>query len=166
VSDAFVVKNRAEIARAITLMEQAGEGFRVPLLRAAYDGTLSIVGLSGACRVGGEYLALPRPTVVLIGDDHAAATGPARWSQARQLLRWANFAMLHAAGGEAQHYADAVAATVVFRRTLIVEMELRHHAEWLALAMHETPRLKVLSITPRAGGQHPVAGAPAGTVLQ
>ena len=55
------------------------------------------------------------------------------------------------AGGEPQHCAEAVAATVALGRFLFIETSFAFGAAWAALL----PRKLVLRIVPREG-QHPI----------
>lgn len=163
--DAIRITRRADIQRAIVMLDQAGEGFRTPLMRAAADGLLSIVGARSGLVIPSRFLKLERPTVVILTDDCPEATGPGRWPQIRKLLRWSNVAILHATGGQAEHYAMTAASALVMRRVLLVEMQQQHHAEWLALADSYAPRLKTLSLIPPPGDTHPRPAAPKGEVV-
>jgi len=163
--DTIEIRRRADIAEAIARMIQAGEGFRVPLVRAAAEGALSLVATQGGKPIPARYLKLTRPTVVVLADDHPDAAGPGRWPQARKLLRWANVTILHATGGSAEHYAMIAASTVVMRKVLLIEMQQCHHAAWCALAEQHRPRLKILSLVPPPGDCHPHCGAPAGEAV-
>ncbi len=144
--DTVSLTSRTAIAETIVRMEAAGEGFRTPLFRAAATGRLAVATAIGGAPVLARLLKQGRPTVVVLADDHPDAIGPEAWPQARKLLRWAS-------------------AAVASRRLLLVEMELRHMQAWGRLAERELPRLKLLRIEP-INGQHPVPGAPAGTVIQ
>ncbi len=157
--------SRAAIAETIVRMEAAGEGFRTPLFRAAAAGKLAVATAIGGTPVVSRLLKQPRPTVVVVADDHPAATGPGGWPQARRLLRWANAVVVHAAGGRAEDYAEIAEATIHFRRLLLIEIEYRHMQAWGALIERELSRIAVLRIVPREG-QHPTGGAPAGAVIQ
>lgn len=148
-------KSDAEIAAAIVRSEQAGCAYRTPLLRANLYRAISLAIVSGGRRVPQHFLNHERPCVVLLTDDTPDATGPGRWKQAADFIRWARVAIFHAAEGQADQYSTAVAGALITRRFLIVEMESRHHAEWLALATRVAPRLPVLNIVPPPGKSHP-----------
>lgn len=163
--DTPTVGSRAAMDAAIARLLQTDEAFRVPLLRAARDGALGFTQAEGGRAVPARFLKLGRPCLVILADDHPAATGPDAWPQARKLLRWARAAVFHAAGGRAEDYAMIAAATVAYGRLLLVEMEYRQMQAWGRLAERELPRLNLLRIEPK-NGQHPIQGAPAGTVLQ
>lgn len=159
------VTQRAQIDQAIAMLVQAGEGYRIPLMRAAAEGYLSIVAARAGTLIPARELKRPRPTVVLLTDDTPDATGPGRWPQAQRLIRWSNAIILHATGGNAEHYAMIAASTVLLRRVLVVEMQHRHHAAWRRLVEARTPQVPVLSIVPPPGDQHPRGGAPEGECL-
>lgn len=153
------------LAEMIARAEQLGEGWRLPVLRAAYQGLVNFSIAQGGTPFPARFFDLTRPTIAIITDDHPGATGPSAWPQARRLFRWANVAILHAAGGLAEHSVIAVEAALVVNRVALVEMEMRHHEAWLHLAMREAPRLHILNIVPR-DGQHPTKGASAGETVQ
>jgi hypothetical protein len=157
--------NKRVLAEMIARAEPMGEGWRLPVLRAAYQGIINFSISQGGTPFPSRFFALTRPTIAIITDDHPGATGPGAWPQARHLFRWANVAILHAAGGKAEHSVIAVEAAVALNRVVQVEMELRHHAAWLALAMRERPRLRILNVLPTQG-VHPLPGVPAGEAIQ
>lgn len=64
--------------------------------------------------------------MVVLADDHPAATGPDAWPRARELLRRAHAAVFHAAGGRAGDGAMIAAATATSGRMLPAEMEMEH----------------------------------------
>ncbi len=122
--------SRAAISQTIVRLEAAGEGFRIPLFRAANAGALAVATAVDGAPVLSRILKLPRPTVVILSDDHPAATGPDGWPQARRLLRWSNAVVVHAAGGRAEDYAVIAEAAIHFRRLLLIEIEFRHMQAW------------------------------------
>ena len=152
------------IADHIVRVEQAGEGFRTPLLRAAAAGQLGFAMAVNGEPVLARILKRHSPTVVLLADDQPGATGPDGWRQARKLMRWAHSAVFHAAGGEAAHYQLFAEAALTCRRLLVVEMQIRHMPAWARLVERELPRLNLLRIVPQEG-QHPIQGAPTGAVV-
>jgi hypothetical protein len=156
----------AQIAELILRLEQAGEGYRVPLIGTAMTGQIALTAASNGEPVQAPFLKQAHPTAILLLDDHPDATGPKRWKQIRRLLRWSNSVMLHATGGQRQHYAMAVGFTILTKRLLLVEMRHEHHAEWHALAMEYAPRTTVFSILPTPGQTHPREVVPEGTVIQ
>lgn len=153
------------LAEMIARAEQLGEGWRLPILRAAYQGLINFSIAQGGTPFPARFFKLTRPTIAILTDDHPDATGPSAWPQARRLFRWANAAILHATGGRTEHSVIAVEAALAVNRVALVEMEMRHHAAWLRLAMREAPRLRILNIVP-PDGQHPVQGVPAGETVQ
>ena len=160
------VSNRDVISETIVRLQQAGEGFRTPLLRAARDGALNLVMVAGGEPVPARALAFQRPTVLLLADDHPDATGPDRWKQAAVLLRWARSGMFHATGGQELHYLGATVAAVGTGRLLLVEMRSEHHRAWFDLTRRVAPKLQLLNLLPVNGGVHPIAGPPAGAAVQ
>ncbi|RZA29021.1 MAG: hypothetical protein EOP02_05700 [Proteobacteria bacterium] len=165
-SNGISVSNCDVISETIVRLQQAGEGFRTPLLRAARDGVVNLVMAHGGQRISSRALKFQRPTVILLLDDLPTATGPDGWPQAAKLLRWARRGMFHATGGQELHYLGATVAAVGSGRLLLVEMRSEHHATWYDLAKRVAPKLQVLNLLPPNGGVHPVEGPPAGVVVQ
>lgn len=162
--NALCISSRDRMNETIGRLPALGEGWRVPLFRAARDGHLALIIAGQGQHVDKRLLAdRRRPQLVILADDHPAAVGPDGWPQARKLMRWSAGVLLHASGGEARWSALAVYLTGQAGRMLMVECELRHHAAWLALAKAQGRRH--LSILP-TNGVHPIAGAPAGEVVQ
>jgi hypothetical protein len=81
--------NRDVIDDVIVRTQQAGEEFRLPLLRAAGDARLNLAMVPGGERVSKAALHFRQPTIIVLLDDFPAATGPDRWPQIWKLLRWA-----------------------------------------------------------------------------
>jgi hypothetical protein len=158
--------SEAQIAEAMLRLEQTGGGFRIPLIGTAMTGQIALTAAANGDPVQAPFLKQVRPTAILLLDDHPQSTGPKRWKQIRRLLRWSNSVMLHATGGQRQHYEMAVGFTILTKRLLLVEMRHEHHAEWHALAMEYAPRTTVFSILPTPGQTHPREVVPEGTVIQ
>jgi hypothetical protein len=154
------------IADILLRVEQAGEGFRLPLLYAAISGAIVTAAAAHGEAVEAKFLKVPRPTVVLLTDDCPEATGPKRWKQIRRLMRWSKVIYLHATGGKPEHYEMALGFAILTKRVLLIEMQHRHHAEWLTLARGYEPQATVFSVIPPPGQTHPSMTVPAGTVVQ
>lgn len=158
--------NRRVLADMIGRARQMGEGWRIPVLQAAYQGLVNLYTVQGGAPVPSRLFKLQHPTIVIVADDIPEATGPGRWPQARKILRWANGVILHGTGGAAQHSVIAVEMALALGRVVQIEMEARQHEAWLALALPHRPRLALLNIMPPPGGQHPTQGAPRGETVQ
>ena len=144
---------RGEVADVITRLHHAAPHV-VPLLRAV------AAGVHVACVPRGvpfprELAALEKPCIVVIGDDDGLATGPAGYPAAKRLGYWARRAMVHGAGGEAEHYELAVEAAALYGRVLIVETGSARISEWRR-CLGDGRRVPLLVIVPRYG-VHPVA---------
>ena len=106
------------------------------------------------------------PLALILCDDADVSHGPARFPQARKLLRWARSIQLHAAG-RPEHYALAADATMLCGRLVVVECARGgREAEWLALIKAAAPRTPRLHITLAAGGAHPTHAVPSGATVQ
>ncbi len=74
-----------------------------------------------------------RPTVVLLGDDPGAPGGmggPEAWQCAAKLSRWARAVLVHAAGGQPEHYAEATRAALCVGRVAMIESTMTHARAW------------------------------------
>lgn len=153
--DPLTIKSRQQMAEIAVRLTQAGAGFYAPMIRAAMAGDLrfAIVPPSGQIplRLLEEDVADRRPLVVILSADGNDAAGPDAFPQARRMLRWARALMIHAAGGQPEHYAAAVCASIALRRFLLVETDTAHEAEWCALAARLAPHTPMLRITTRPG---------------
>ena len=164
------IKTRAQMAEAIRRFEQAGDTWHLPLLRAAMAGALRFTILPPGMRTPLRILDMqrdPRPLVVVLGGDAGGPATPDAFPQARRLMRWAAFVMLHGAGGQAWHYAVAVEAAAVLRRVLLIETTGAALPAWVALkteVARSTPGLGVM--VPPGEPAHPREAPPPGAVLQ
>ena len=159
---------RGQMATAAVQLRQAGDDHHGPLFQAAMRGELRFAIILPDGRfpkhlLGGDRL----PCALLLSDDADVSFGPARFPQARKLFRWARRIILHAAGGEPEHYAIAVEATVACGRLVLVECASgEREAGWLGLIKAVAPRTPLLRITPKGGGAHPTFMVPAGVTRQ
>jgi hypothetical protein len=154
------VDDLADLARTITLTEQAGSIGTAHLMRALASGRIALLPLlpkeSSSKFKAWTRLTKHRPAVALIGDDDGFDRGPVGWAQARRAVAWARSVMLHGAGAELFHYEAAIMAAELFHRTLIVECGTATLPAWIDLvkAAHHAPR--TLIIQPH-DGVHPLA---------
>ena len=162
---AVELREPAAISALIAASSVAGEAFRAPLLRAAAAGDLAVAAAAYGTPIPARILKQRHPTVALLTDDHPGATGPAAWPQARKLARWAAWIVLHATGGQPEHYALIAAAAVRVGQVLVVECQQRHLAAWQEVVQQERKLRHLLCIMPPPGGQHPVSPAQAGEVV-
>lgn len=109
----------------------------LPLLAATYNDQLSLVcaGRGGAAV---PLKALDRarmPAIVLVGDDVADGfdVGPSGWPGAKRIMRWARAAIIHASGGQREHYAQFVELTLLHRKLLVIETGTSRACDWLKL---------------------------------
>jgi hypothetical protein len=128
--------------------------FFTPLLSPAGCDAIDVVAMCATTA------ALPRqikhsrrPTVVLVGDDPGTMDGiggPDAWRCTSKLARWVHGVLIHAAGGEPEHYAEAVRMARAMGRVAFIETTSLHAPAW-------TARLgckRTLLILPRDGA-HP-----------
>lgn len=164
------IQTPAQMAEYLRRMEQAGDTWHTPLIRAAMAGTLRFVILSDGARVPLSILDMQRnavPLVVIVGGDAGGPATPDAFPQARRLMRWAGFVMLHATGGDAWHYAIATEAALRVRRVLIVETTGAALSAWVALKAEVASRTPSLGFkVPPGMPTHPHEAPPPGAPLQ
>lgn len=164
------LKTRAQMADAIMRLTQAGQPHHVPLLRAAMAGDLRVCFVAAGQRMPLRLLDMVRdrrPLVVVLADDGLHPAGPAGYPQARRLMGWAASIVIHAAAGEAWHYAAVAEATRLCGRVLLVETCTAHQGAWVALKAAVAPRCAGLVLKVAEGKPaHPCMTAPAGVVVQ
>jgi hypothetical protein len=164
------IKTRAQMAEALHRFEQAGDTWHAPLIRAAMAGTIRFAILAPGARVQLRILSMrhdPRPLVMVVGGDTGGPATPDAFPQARRLIRWARFVVLHGAGGEPGHYRSAVEAAQRLQRVLIVETTGAALPTWVALKREvagETPGLIVMVAPGKPA--HPREAPPLGVPLQ
>lgn len=149
----------ADIPEAIAKMRIAGAGHRVPLLQALHSGEIGLLELqrSGSTGLFKRWAAaVCRPAIALVGDDvgDGGDTGPGGWSCAPRLARWARRAIIHASGGEPDHYRAAVATARECDRLAFVECGTARLAGWCTL--FDRFGVPVLIVQPPARQEHPV----------
>ncbi|MBP0493056.1 hypothetical protein [Roseomonas indoligenes] len=152
--------NVEKIDQIISMLDALGEGYRIPLLRAARNKELGLLLATYGEPIRSRYLKLPGPTVIVLHGDHPEDNGPASWPQARKLVDWAVSAVIHATGGQAEHYALVATMAPLHGRILLIETGFHHHPAWLELISKRRPRLPVLNIVPPPGHQHPAPSSP------
>ena len=144
-----------EMDRAVGVMATVAP-WALPLLSACREGLLALACMSRGQDAPRRLLeGARRPTCTWLQDDDEVSTGPSGFPSAKWLCtRWARMALVHGAGGEREHYAGAVIATLTHGRVLFIETDSRHADEWCDLLGNGT-RIPVLKIIPPDGRQHP-----------
>ncbi len=153
----FALKSRVELERACTALT-AMQAPALPVMRAAADGLIAAVYVAD-CRAKWperELAKFRRPVLMVIGDDNEPerlSTPPSGWRCARMLRAWAKSAIVHGAGGEADHYRLAVLMALTAERAVLVETSSACAVPWAEFLF---PTVPTLLIVPRSG-PHPVA---------
>jgi hypothetical protein len=164
-----IINDPAAIADHIVRSEAAGYGHAAPLLRAAAAGQLAAAFALPGCRLPLRVLDAGRwrgPVVAVLAGDVQPSAGPGDFPQARRLLAWSRWTMLHGTGGEPWHYAAVVEAALRFRRVLLVECASATLPAWKALRADVAPDTPGLVIQPPPAGLHPHHAPPPGMVFQ
>ncbi len=151
------VSTQDQFARIIAHLSQTQYAFKVPLYRAAQMGVIS---LCEVVRDGTPPLKrldrTGRASVVLIGDDDYASTGPTGWVATRKLLYWASAALVHGTGGTADDYSRAVVMAIQWGRVLLVETSSEHLMGWAGVVQNAPHQIAAVFKRPTAPGVHPL----------
>lgn len=130
----MIFSRRADIERACAWLV-AAQAPQLPLYRAVADRRIGLLTLHDARNrwPAADLARNNRPLVVLIGDDPGPglpSLGPLKWKAAERLRRWCRAVVVHAAGGEPQHYAAAVRTAERAGRVGLIETSTDHAAAW------------------------------------
>jgi hypothetical protein len=137
----FYFSDPRDVSALMAAQDAAGFGFRNVLYRGALAGEYRLTELLPHSRIPLKLLRPGNPpTVVVVGDDAGLSAGPHDFPQARRLLAWAQRCMIHATGGEEQHYRLVADAARGARRVLLVETFTAAEPAWLALVEDEQAR--------------------------
>jgi hypothetical protein len=146
------LRTRAELDRLAAAYATLAP-HRLPLVRAARDGLINLIEPNRRAAIPAGLLnERRRPTVILIGDDDHASTGPAGWACARRLRYWGRAAMIHAAGASREDYEVIVIGAALHQRTLMIEAATTNQAEWTEFFR---PHMGCVVITCPPGEAHP-----------
>ena len=158
----FIINAWSDVPVGIVKAEQCGAIGLAECLRSLDSGRnalLSVVPeMPSATFKQFAAVTRHRPAVVLIGDDDGLDRGPFGWAVSRRAIKWAASILLHAAGGEREHYQGAIDTAQVVHRVLIVEASRATVGAWTDMIQSASHRPAVLTILPR-GGVHPVSPA-------
>ena len=131
---------------------------QLPLCRAVAARRVRLITHIRGTLIRPSLLRVRVPTVVIVGDDDDASSGPMGWRQAGLLLDWAGNAILHGAGAEAEHYELAVALAPFGH--LLVETSTAFLDAWMDCARRT--RTPSIAIRAPAGLPHPKPGKAGG----
>jgi len=124
----------ASLARTIRGNLPASHQFVRTLSAPAEGDVIDLVGIADPAAPWPRMMKHPRrPTVALIGDDPGAPGGmggPQAWRCATKLSRWAHAVIVHAAGGQPEHYAEATRAALCVGRVAMIETTMTHARAW------------------------------------
>ena len=157
----FTISTPADLLRAIDAYTQAGAPHRAVFLRALWQGRIAHWEPQrvGSCGKAKLFLRQVRkPALVVIGDDDGISSGPAGWSVAPRLLRWARQVVVHGSGAVVAEYDAMVTAAEMTGRLLLIETSSRCLPAWVEAANRWAPTAVKLAVRVRSG-EHPVVGA-------
>lgn len=145
--------SREKLAEAAMRADQAQQPGVAALMREVMRGDLALVSITDRAATIDldEVRQKCRPTVLVVGDDDHASTGPAGWKCADAVAGWAASAVIHGAGATADTYIEAVAGARVTGACALIETDAAHATEWTRRFAGK-PTLLIL---PR-NGAHPV----------
>jgi hypothetical protein len=145
----------ASVAREIRNSLASTHGFINPLAVPAEADIIDLVAIADPSTPWPKRIKLlRRPTVLMLGDDPGSPDGmggPDAWRCLPQLKRWVRGVIVHGAGGQPEHYAEAVRAARRLGRVAMIESTSKHAVAWARSI--GCPR--TLLILPR-GGLHPL----------
>ena len=151
----------ADADELITRLHQRGHPWYVPVVRAVAGGRIDLIEPQRTTsrqelrRTLRRAATAGRPTIVLIGDDDYATTGPSGWPGVASLLRWAALTVVHGSGGTAEDYQWFVELAEARTRLLLIETTSEAAPMWAAAAPAGSP-MRVWVLLP-TDGPHPVA---------
>jgi hypothetical protein len=152
----YHVSKKADLA-AICDRLAALNAAPLPLFAAAAARRIALLTITApsAKWPAATLASLTRPTIILLGDDPdigaGSAAGPMGWKIAERLRRWTRGAIVHGAGGEPDHYREAVRGAEQLGRFVFVETSGDRAREWARFI--NCPRTLVILPT---DGAHPV----------
>jgi hypothetical protein len=147
----------AMTARAIA----AGYGFVGEITNAVRQGRVNALFVQPSAPAPMARLKRSqRPTIVVVGDDPGTdGFGPDGWVATKKLLRWTDYAVLHAAGGSVETYRKIVTLTVHWRRLLLIESSTAREAEWARALLNARPKPVPFLAILATDGAHPTREA-------
>jgi hypothetical protein len=151
------IADAADLDRLIAAFTVEGFPHRAELVRAVRRHEINLVELQRESPTPTKVLESSRlPTIVLIGDDDPASTGPTGWTGFRRLEYWARAGFVHATGATVASYDFAVQLTVRCGRLVLIETASQYADEWTEALMRR--RIRTMKMIPPPGQQHPIAG--------
>jgi len=152
----LMLTSRSDLERLCDLAGRMGL-VQLPLFRAAADGVLALVRVEDVSTPWPEWLIernQHRPICFMVGADPGFGhpdPAPAAWACALRLRDWCHAAIVHGAVGNAAHYRDAAASTLILRQLAFIETTSARAADWYAFL--RCPRTLVIVPTT---GVHPL----------
>lgn len=149
---------RPEQMREIVARAAAAKAHQLPAFAAAAGGVISLTMIQNAGTPAPSHLSdFSRPHLVIIGDDPAegcdTSLGPDAWACMRRLRYFQpRFSVVHATGGEVQHYRRAVEGTLLYGRALMIECSSDMGPAWGRAVEAWCPTVVLMP----HDGQHPV----------
>ena len=137
----------------------------LPVFTAVEQGQIALGVFTDPASIwtAGAIKRLPRPTIILISDDPdigaGTAKGPYSWTLASKLRGWADAVLVHGAGGEPEHYRQALAMAKRHGRLALIDTSSQQAMPWAAFMAHPVSMIIVPT-----DGPHPVM--PPGRVMQ
>jgi hypothetical protein len=142
--------NNDVYARVIALMARVAP-WRLPLYGAAMEGRVRLVEMMPDNPLPKGLDNAGKPVIILIGDDTEAPLGPAGWRCVRRLRRVARGALVHATGGQREHYETALAGAAATRFLVMIETNSENADAWRVEFKH----LPGMMIVAPHGQHHP-----------
>jgi hypothetical protein len=148
-----------DIPAAISRLQVAGAGHRIPVLQALYNRRIAHLDMhrASSARLFKQWAAMSRlPALALLGDDdHSPLDGPDTWPLAPRVLRWARFVVVHGGAGRPEHYEHVLALTAIYRRVVMIECSSANIQAWQAAAERWAVGAQGLTMQPPLDCPHP-----------
>lgn len=128
----MLLTDKPAINRAAAFLAGARD-WHLPLFRAAADGQIALAVMRNPETTWPRAIGrVTLPAVVTINADMGGDLDPLPpvWGCVRPLRKWANFFIVHAAGGEMDHSRFAIDMAKRYRRVVMVECTTRTAGAW------------------------------------
>ena len=151
----IITARREDLERACAFLASS-QAPQLPLFRAMADLRVNVVFITNPASPwpGGTIKRSTRPIVALVGGDRDIGgpdPQPRDWLCARRLRDWCGCAIVHGAGGEPEHYREAVYAAEFTGRCALIETTSARAADW---AEYLRPKHTLVIVS--TGGAHPI----------
>ncbi len=129
-------------------------GHLAPIMEMVRDRGIGLLRFRpGDSLAWGLNIAGSRSWVCVVGDDEATSGGPRAFDETSliQAAQCATHACVYSGPADPRCYAMFAAAAALGGRVLLIETQIRHHAEWSRFVRRFAPEAAYLDVTPMGG---------------